>query len=53
MFVHRGQLGHRLAHAFRTSFHEFDRLVVIGTDAPTITDAMINNAFSALCLTMR
>lgn len=42
-------LGHRLAHAFRTSFHEFDRLLVIGTDAPTITDSMINNAFSALC----
>lgn len=41
-------LGHRLSHAFRTSFCEFDRLVVMGTDAPTVPHAFIHNAFAAL-----
>ena len=41
-------LGHRLSHAFRSLFDEFERLVVIGTDAPTLPQSFINEAFEAL-----
>ncbi|MBK8053595.1 MAG: TIGR04282 family arsenosugar biosynthesis glycosyltransferase [Saprospiraceae bacterium] len=47
-----GDLGHRMFHAFQTCFSSqanFDsKVLIIGSDCPYITPALIENAFSAL-----
>jgi hypothetical protein len=44
-----GDLGHRMAHAFQEAFQAgMDRVVVIGSDCPGITDTILLRAFRAL-----
>ena len=44
-----GDLGQRMARAFREAFHGgMDRLVLVGTDIPGITPGLLSGAFEAL-----
>jgi len=49
LFVQQGNaLGKRLAHAFRVLFAEgFERVVIIGTDAPTLSADFVREAFES------
>lgn len=49
-FVQEGQdLGQRMAHAFARSFESgMDKVVLIGTDCPTLQSQHLNQAFEAL-----
>jgi len=50
LFVQQGNaLGKRLAHAFRVLFADgFERVVIIGTDAPTLSADFVREAFESL-----
>jgi len=43
-----GDLGARLAHAFERGFSEYERVVIIGSDAPTLPASVLGEAFEAL-----
>jgi len=43
-----GDLGHRMAAAFEESFQDADRVCIIGTDAPSVCQETIDEAFTAL-----
>jgi rSAM/selenodomain-associated transferase 2/rSAM/selenodomain-associated transferase 1 len=44
-----GDIGERMAHSFREAFSEgAERVVIVGTDCPGITSALLDDAFDAL-----
>lgn len=44
-----GNLGNKMMNAFSVAFEEgADRVIIIGSDCPGLTDAILNNAFEAL-----
>jgi rSAM/selenodomain-associated transferase 1 len=50
LHIQKGQdLGQRMQYAFEQTLKDFDVALIVGTDCPTLTVALLNQAFQALC----